>query len=208
MSGRRSSRPRSIELPPTPNVDRERSTIRTRCFFGFGVDRTDEFITAPPRSSKDADQRPAPHPADVVVARCTRIPRILLQLGTRDRDRAPLTVEDEYDLQYVVRALLAIDFDDIRPEEWTPSYAGGSTKMDFLLKAEKTVLELKHTRKGLEDRQVGNEHRALQLEPGLRPPCLLRYDPEHRIKNPDGLIRDLPSNPPGGLDVRVVIGPR
>ena len=28
-------------------------------------------------------------------------------------------------------------FDDIRPEEYTPSYAGGSSRIDFLLKDEK-----------------------------------------------------------------------
>jgi hypothetical protein len=31
--------------------------------------------------------------------------------------RAPLVVADEYDVQDLVRAMLALDFDDVRPEE-------------------------------------------------------------------------------------------
>jgi hypothetical protein len=52
---------------------------------------------------------------------------------------------------------LATRFHDVRPEGWTPGYAGGSAKMDFLLKSEKVVLELKRTRVGLDDREVGKE---------------------------------------------------
>jgi REase_DpnII-MboI len=57
-------------------------------------------------------------------------------------------IDDEYDLQYVFGALLALASDDVRPEEWTPSYAGGSARVDFLLKDENVVLELKRTRDG------------------------------------------------------------
>ena len=38
-------------------------------------------------------------------------------------------------------------FDDIRAEEWTPSYAGKCARVDFLLKNEKIVIEVKKTRK-------------------------------------------------------------
>jgi hypothetical protein len=41
-----------------------------------------------------------------------------------------------------VRALLALWFDDVRPEEWTP-------RMDFLIKEHQLVVETKKTRKGL-----------------------------------------------------------
>jgi hypothetical protein len=37
----------------------------------------------------------------------------------------------------------------VRREEWTPSYAGGSAKADFLLKEEGIVIEVKKTRQGL-----------------------------------------------------------
>ena len=50
-----------------------------------------------------------------------------------------------------------LHFDDIRPEEWTPSYAGSSARMDFLLKKEQIVLEIKKTRKGLVAKEAGEQ---------------------------------------------------
>lgn len=56
---------------------------------------------------------------------CSRFHLIARQLKSRYSDRETLVVEDEYDTQYLLHALLHIYFDDIRAEEWTPSYAGG-----------------------------------------------------------------------------------
>jgi hypothetical protein len=181
--------------------------------FGMGADRTDHFITGPAGSDAPAkDPGPGPDAAVVLLGLCERIPRVVRQLASRDRKRTPLTIDDEYDLQYLVRALLALSFDDVRAEEWTPSYAGGSTKMDFLVKREKVVLELKRTRDGLDDREVGNQLIEDIAHYGAHPDCerliCFVYDHDHRISNPDGLVHDLTSNPPGGLDVNVVIEPR
>lgn len=41
---------------------------------------------------------------------------------------------DEYDLQDLVESLLRFLYNDVRPEERTPSYAGSSSVMDFLLR--------------------------------------------------------------------------
>ena len=48
-------------------------------------------------------------------------------------------------------------FDDIRREEYTPSYAGGSARMDFLLKSHDIVIEVKKTRKELRDKDIGKQ---------------------------------------------------
>ncbi len=53
------------------------------------------------------------------------------QLKTRHSNRESLVISDEYDVQDLLHALLHIYFDDIRPEEWTPNYAGGSSRVDF-----------------------------------------------------------------------------
>jgi REase_DpnII-MboI len=52
-------------------------------------------------------------------------------------------MKDEYDVQDSLHALLKLHFDDVRREEWTPSYAGSQSRMDFLLKREKIVVETK-----------------------------------------------------------------
>lgn len=73
----------------------------------------------------------------------SRFHRVARQLRSRHNGRSTLEIEDEYDVQDLLHALLQLHFDDIRAEEWTPSYAGKSARVDFLLKKEKIVIEVK-----------------------------------------------------------------
>ena len=117
----------------------------------------------------------------------------------------------EYDVQDLLSALLVLYFDDIRSEEWTPSYAGKSARMDFLLKNEKIVVEVKMTRKGLADKEIGDQL-IIDIERYKEHPdcdiliCFV-YDPEGRITNPQGLSRDLQSQSKDDLKVIVLINP-
>jgi hypothetical protein len=89
---------------------------------------------------------------------CIKFHRVARQLSKRYGDRQNLEVKDEYDDQYLLHALLWLFFDDIRPEETTPSYAGKSSRIDFLLKAESIGLEVKKTGKGLSSvKDVGDQ---------------------------------------------------
>ncbi len=142
---------------------------------------------------------------------CTRFHLVARQLRSRRGKRPPFEVEDEYDVQYLFHALLHLFFDDIRPEEWTPSYAGGSARMDFLLKPEQLVIEIKKTRKGLSSRELG-EQLILDIERYAKHPdckqlvCFV-YDPESRISNPRGVETDLMSRSTTELQVLVFIRP-
>ena len=141
---------------------------------------------------------------------CRRFPLVARQLQSRHDQRGTLEIEDEYDVQDLFHGLLRIDFDDVRDEEWTPSYAGKCARVDFLLKPEKIVVEAKKTRKGLGARQVG-DHLLIDIARyRAHPDCLslvcFVYDPEHRIDNPRGLENDL-SRSEDDLDVRVIIVP-
>src|SRR6266851_4668899 len=62
-----------------------------------------------------------------------RFHQVAKQLQKRHAGKDTLRIMDEYDVQDLLHALLKIDFNDIRAEEWTPSYAGKSARMDFLL---------------------------------------------------------------------------
>lgn len=95
----------------------------------------------------------------------------------------------------------------MRPEEWTPSYAGSASRMDFLLKDEKIVIEVKKTRDGLSDRQLG-EQLIIDIEkykthPDCKKLVCFIYDPEARIGNPVGLIKDLKDTHKDFLDVYI-----
>lgn len=133
------------------------------------------------------------------------------RLRSRHDNRPTLDVADEYDVQDLVDAVLKIDFDDIRCEEWTPSYAGGASRLDFLLKNEQIVVEVKKTRPGLKVRGVGDQ---LLIDIGRyrsHPDCRMLvcfvYDPEGLIENPVGLENDL-SGQRDGLEVRVIVAPK
>lgn len=60
-----------------------------------------------------------------------RFHSVAKQLRHRYDNRPTLDINDEYDVQDLLHSLLKLYFEDIRKEEWTPSYAGGSSRMDF-----------------------------------------------------------------------------
>lgn len=137
--------------------------------------------------------------------------RAVLRLRTRHANRTPFLISDEYDVQDVFAALLETRFEDIRREEWGPSYAGGVTRADFFLKNESVIFETKMMREGLNDRKLGEEliiDIAHYMErPGCKALVCFVYDPEHRLKNPRGLENDL-SKVHDRFDVRVLIRPK
>ena len=88
---------------------------------------------------------------------CQNLHRIAFNLKERQRERAPLLINDEYDVQYLLKGLLNIFFENVGTEEWTPSRSGSSSRMDFILKPERTVIETKITRNGLKIRELKEE---------------------------------------------------
>ena len=80
---------------------------------------------------------------DTVLLTCDRFHQVASQLTQRRQGRPTLEIHDEYDVQNLLHAILRLHFDDIRPEEWTPSYAGGAARMDFLLKRKPSSLRPK-----------------------------------------------------------------
>lgn len=146
-----------------------------------------------------------------VQSLCLRFHSVVRQLRTRHEGRPTFDVDDEYDVQDLLHALLRLHFDDIRPEEWTPSYAGKSTRMDFLLKKEKVVIEVKKTRKGLDAKRLGEELIIDMAHYRNHSDChtliCFVYDPESRIANPAGLEADL-SRDDAELCIRVIISPK
>jgi hypothetical protein len=139
----------------------------------------------------------------------TRFHIVAQQLKKRHGNRHSHVIKDEYDVQDLLHALLRIDFDDVRPEEWTPSYAGGSSRMDFLLKKEQVVIEAKKTRDNLHDREVGEQLiidiAKYREHPNCHTIICFVYDPDHYISNPVGLKRDLEALTTDRLAVAVYI---
>ena len=132
------------------------------------------------------------------------------QLKARHASRSTLEITDEYDVQDLLHAILGIDFDDVRPEEWTPSYAGSSARMDFLLKKEEIVVEVKITSERLKERELGEQlildiAHYKQHQNCKKLYCFV-YDPKSLIKKHSSLVNDL-QRKHDELDVKLFIRP-
>ena len=136
-------------------------------------------------------------PQQVLEQLFNRFHKVARQLRTRHNDRNTINISDEYDVQDLLNALLQIFFDDIRPEEWTPSYAGSAVRMDFLIKDIDTVIEVKKTRKSMTAKDLGEQLiidiEKYQEHPNCKQLICFVYDPEGLLGNPAGIKNDLES---------------
>lgn len=132
---------------------------------------------------------------------------VVRQLRSRHEDRETLSVSDEYDVQDLLHALLWIDFEDVRAEEHTPSYAGKSSRMDFLLKDEGVVVEVKKTRPTMDAKELSTQLiediDRYKSHPDLNRMVCFVYDPEGYIANPRGVEADLTRSKPFPVDVYI-----
>ena len=141
-----------------------------------------------------------------------RFHRFVKQLKRRQgKSTIPIIeVQNEYDVQDLLHALLKLEFDDVRAEEYTPSYAGSNSRMDFLLKKEEIVVEVKKTSEKLKDKEIGVQLNDDIAKYKTHPNCKILYcfiyDPQELISNPDGLQNDL-SQEKEGFKVKVIITP-
>ena len=142
---------------------------------------------------------------------CRRFPLLAGELGNRYSNRPALHIADEYDVQDLLRGVLQLHFDDVRPEEWNPSYGGVQSRSDLLLKPERLVIETKMTRKGLGQRELVHQLIIDKAQYQRHPDCgtlvCFVYDPRCSLPNPAAIERDL-SGHDGKLATTVVISPR
>lgn len=141
----------------------------------------------------------------------SRFHKVVKRLNDRHAKRPGFDINDEYDVQDLMGALLAVEFDDIRPEDYTPIYAGGSKRMDVVVKNHDIVIEAKITRAGRADKDIGDELCVDILHYKERPDCktlvCFIYDPDQHLKNPAGLKVDLEKNSTDTFTVVVIVAP-
>jgi len=138
--------------------------------------------------------------------------RAMHPLTHRRKGAVCLSFVSEYDVQDLLHALLRPWVGDIRPEEHTPSYAGTSTRMDFLLPAHNLVIETKFTRDRAHAKRIGDELIAdiehYRRHPGCNSLWCVIFDPDHLLSNAEGLKSDLDgahTSKHGEVQVRVLI---
>ena len=166
---------------------------------------------AVPPMNSDPTKRPvSPSTVEDLLETIFRgLRRAMDPLANRRKGATSLSFSNEYDLQDLLHALLKPWISDIRPEEFTPSYAGSSTRMDFLLPKHATVIETKIVRDRRHGRSIGDELIIDIAHYRAHPNCdhlwCVVYDPYHHIGNDSALsdLEDEHANSKGKLNVKV-----
>jgi len=156
-------------------------------------------------------EQPAPDPVDALRKVCLRFHAVARQLRLRKDYRTTLEVEDDYDLQDLLCALLKLEFDEVGADEWTPPYAGSSTRTTLLLNRDRLAVVAKKTRSGLTTKELAEQVAADTAHYASHKPCThlfcFIYDPEGRIGSPTRLETDLTSVS-DSFTVDVLIAPK
>lgn len=156
--------------------------------------------------------RPTAAPPSTALAQLEgllrRLPRMVRQLRTRQEGRVPFRVEDEKDLEDLLRAVLPLHFDDIRPEARTPRYASGN-RTDFVLPRERLALVLKRVRSELTEEAVLNQLDEdvgyYRRRGGCTTLVCYLYDPAGRLHQA-GRLEGVYTRQREGLGVHCVVG--
>lgn len=163
-------------------------------------------------------QEPAPQSpqagsdvVELVRVLCSRFHSVARQLRLRGEYRATVSVEDELDVQDLLHALLRIQFEDIGTEEWTPSYAEGTSRTTFLLNDNRLAVLVKKTRNGLTAKDLTEQLRIDTERYRTKSRCTsllcFIYDPEGRIGNPRALETSL-TTVSDSLTIDVLVAPK
>lgn len=145
---------------------------------------------------------------EVILAIGVRLEDVGRELARRHAGRSTLMLADEYDYQDLLRTMLRLFFDDVRPEDHAPVEAGASSRIDFVLPEFAIAVEVKVARDGMTAGSLGEElvvdARRYGAHGGVRHLICLVFDLEGRLPNPGGLERDL-SGPHDGIAVTAKI---
>jgi len=145
---------------------------------------------------------------ELVERVCERLPEFLAVMQDRGRDRPPIEIADEYDLQDVLHGLLRVYFEDVRTEDYAPERSGGRSRIDFVLRGEGILVEAKFARPGHGVKRIAEEliddMERYRSHPDAEALVALVYDPGRVIVNSKALQRDL-GGVRDGLRVAVIV---
>jgi hypothetical protein len=165
------------------------------------------------QSKKPPAQASTPVQADVhlVLGLARRFHEAVLSLKKHPHNGNVLTIKDQWDCQYLFRAILAAYIADVRNEEWNPSVAGSSARCEFLLKTLRAMVELKYVRKPTDARKIKSELATDLLDYGNNPlvdyVIFLIYHPTNALTTPAAVQTDFSGPRDGLVCVYVVISP-
>ena len=204
--------PRPVAPPPPPPVTPAAPVTPARPVVAPPPLVAPKVAAPPARSTAPAGSAVASADAVGLLRKIgNRFHAVARQLRLRHEGRPTLEVEDEYDAQDVVHALLCLEFDEIRRETWQPGYAGGAAHTYFVAPRDRIVIEVKKTRQGVGAKEIAGQLEHDTLYYWTHPDCqtvfCFVYDPEARVGDPYGLEKTL-TKQVDGQRVEVFISPK
>lgn len=171
------------------------------------VDEASESFTDARESKEDTMDKVHRTALEKTERICGKFHSAAKQLRDTHSNSDSFEIENEYSVQSLLHSYLKLEFDDVRAEEYNPSYAGKQPRIDFLIEAHDIMIEVKHARPdhGKEDIReelaIDKDHYRKKDYDQLI--CFI-YDPDEVITNPDGFKKDIELEEPS---VTVLISP-
>lgn len=167
------------------------------------------------RYTKDVDGLAGDQPDNTDIDGIRKVERIFdrfdvvaNQLRDRSRGREPLVMDDEYDVQYLMHALLRLYFDDVRDETYLSRVANKSPRIDFLLEQHEIGIEIKRasTTRPVSDllSELAEDKEVYRKDPICDTLLVFIFDPERTETNPAEIEKDL-SEATQNLTTRVTL---
>ncbi len=194
------SEPRS--MPPAPTADKSDSQPPAHSPAPAGPAHSARAPEKPSTGQPSLEARSIQshseqEPLQLLRKVCLRFHSVARQLRLRKDYRATLEVEDDYDLQDLLCALLKVEFDEVGVEEWTPPYTGGEPRTTLFLNRDQIAVVAKKTRAGLTAKELAEQVVADSAYYRAQDKCATLfcfiYDPEGRIGSPKRLETNLTS---------------
>jgi len=148
---------------------------------------------------------PAPDTLSEVLALLRRLPRAARQLRERHAGRPTLRVDDLHDVEDLLRAALHLQFDNVRRETRTPTYAS-DVRTDFVIGPGQVAVTAKLLTENAEPQIASEIHEDTlfyQRRPEVSALAVLVFDPEQFLRDRQRFESALASN--GIPPVRCVV---
>jgi len=137
--------------------------------------------------------------------------KFVQELRYRHNNRETIIINDEYDIQDLLRSLLKIFYNDVRHEDFAPSNAWWNSRIDLVLHDEKIIIEIKMASEKLKDKDIW-EQILIDIwryhnHPSYKTLIVFIYDKWDNIRNKQWLIKDLQKQSKNWKEIIVIINP-
>ena len=142
----------------------------------------------------------------------TNFHRIAKEMEERYDNRPPLVINDEYDVQDLLKALLILHFESIQPEEYGKMFNRTRSRVDFFLRFDNIAIEVKYVRNKNHSKTIHKEivqdKEYYSNRSDFRHLYFFIYDPNSFLLNRVDFTKDLERNVPQNYSsMKILINP-